>query len=246
VSERSSDVRAQDLGGILDALQHAQTQVTLRAEALLRGDLAAWDVPIAATPARSAATPGRLRASARPIATLVTTLVLILTGWLVVLEPLLGARPVLVTDDAMAPALRPGDIAFAEAPVAPVVPGTIVAVRIDGRRSVTRVIERAPVPDAATPAQRSAAPFIVRTDAAPLEQRDTVAADELLGVVGAAVPRVGLPLFWLRSPSSSPLGALAVVGLLGITLLGLDDLRRERRAARAADALLSPRVTDRP
>jgi len=176
----------------------------------------------------------RLRASARPVASMVSAVVLVLVAWLLVLEPLLGSRPVLVTDDAMVPALRPGDIAFAETPSAPVVPGTIVAVRLDGRRTVTRAIDRAPVPAGATPEERSAAALIVRTDAAPIEQRDTIEAEAFIGVVGAAVPRVGLPLVWLRAPLTHPVGALAVVGLLAVTAVGLGDLRRERRAQRVA------------
>jgi hypothetical protein len=172
----------------------------------------------------------RLRAAARPVSTVVLTTTLVLAAWLLVLEPALGSRPVLVLDDGMSPALRIGDVAFAEEPAGPLVSGSIVAVRIDGRVAVSRLIDRGPVPTDSSTEGRADAPLVVRDDADGLEIRDTVARDELIGVIGAAVPRVGLPVVWLRSPSTAPLGTLAVILLLGVSAVGVLDTVRERAA----------------
>jgi hypothetical protein len=172
----------------------------------------------------------RLRAAARPVSTVVLTTTLVLAAWLLVLEPALGSRPVLVLDDGMSPALRIGDVAFAEEPTGPLVSGSIVAVRIDGRVEVSRLIDRGPAPTGPSTDGRAGAPLVVRDDADGLEVRDTVARDELIGVIGAAVPRVGLPVVWLRSPSTAPLGTLAVLLLLGVSAVGVLDTVRERAA----------------
>jgi hypothetical protein len=174
----------------------------------------------------------RLRGLARPVSTVVLTTTFVLLGWLLVLEPALGSRPVLVMDDGMSPALRVGDVAFAEDPSGPLVSGAIVAVRIDGRVDVTRLIDREQVPPGASAETRADAPLVVRDDAEGLEVRVIVARDEMVGVIGAAVPRVGLPVVWLRSPTSAPLGTLFVLLLLGVTAVGATDALRERTARR--------------
>ncbi len=174
----------------------------------------------------------RLRGLARPVSTVVLTTTFVLLGWLLVLEPALGSRPVLVMDDGMSPALRVGDVAFAEDPSGPLVSGAIVAVRIDGRVDVTRLIDRDQVPPGASAETRADAPLVVRDDAEGLEVRVIVARDQMVGVIGAAVPRVGLPVVWLRSPTSAPLGTLFVLLLLGVTAVGATDALRERTARR--------------
>jgi hypothetical protein len=176
----------------------------------------------------------RLRTSARPVATVVTTVALVLGGWLLVLEPALGSSPVLVMDDGMSPALRLGDVAFAEEPTGPLSSGAIVAVRIDGSVEVSRLIDREPVPPGSSAEVRAAASLIVRDDADDLEVREVVAAEDLIGVIGAAVPRVGLPVVWLRSPSTDPLGTFVTLLVLAVTAVGLADARTERRERRAA------------
>jgi hypothetical protein len=172
----------------------------------------------------------RSRSLARPVATVVTTVTVVLLAWLLVLEPLLGSRPVLVRDDGMSPSLRTGDVAFAEDPAGELTPGTIVAVRVDGRVRVSRLIDRELPPDAPAGEVRTAIRLVLRDDAQGLEDRTVVDADALVGVVGAAVPRVGLPAVWLRAPTSAPLGAALTLALLAVTALGLRDARQERRA----------------
>jgi len=198
-------------------------------------DAAVSPVPSApASPVAPASPTGvaRLRGLARPVSTVVLTTTFVLLGWLLVLEPALGSRPVLVMDDGMSPALRVGDVAFAEDPSGPLVSGAIVAVRIDGRVDVTRLIDREQVPPGASAETRADAPLVVRDDAEGLEVRVIVARDEMVGVIGAAVPRVGLPVVWLRSPTSAPLGTLFVLLLLGVTAVGATDALRERTARR--------------
>jgi hypothetical protein len=179
----------------------------------------------------------RLRGLARPVSTVIVTTTLVLCGWLLVLEPALGSRPVLVRDDSMSPTLRVGDVAFAEEAEGSLASGTIVAVRRDGRVDVTRLIDREQVPPGSDPATRAAAPLVVRDDAEGLDVRAVVARDDLNGVIGAAVPRVGLPVVWLRSPTTAPLGTLAVLFLLGVTALGVVDGIRERVARRPVSAV---------
>jgi hypothetical protein len=174
----------------------------------------------------------RLRGLARPVSTVVVTTTLVLLGWLLVLEPALGSRPVLVMDDGMSPALRIGDVAFAEEPVGPLASGAIVAVRSDGRVEVTRLIDREPVPAGASAEARADAPLVVRDDAAGLEVRVVVPRDALIGVIGAAVPRVGLPAVWLRSPTTAPLGTLLVLLVLWVSAIGIADGARERAERR--------------
>jgi hypothetical protein len=171
----------------------------------------------------------RLRAFARPVATVLVTTTLVLSAWLLVLEPALGARPVLVMDDGMSPTLRIGDVAFAEDLSRPLSSGAIVAVRIDGAIDVSRLIAREP---ALAPASEDA--LVVRDDAEGLEVRRVVPADRLIGVIGAAVPRVGLPVVWLRAPATAPLGTAVVVLLIVVSALGVSDALRERAARRAS------------
>ena len=195
---------------------------------------AAADEP-AAPPLTDAPRPAisaRLRDLARPVSTVVVTTTLVLCGWLLVLEPALGSRPVLVMDDGMSPALRVGDVAFAEGPSGPLVSGAIVAVRIDGRVGVSRLIDREQVPAGSDAEVRAAAPLVIRDDAEGLEVRAVIPRDALIGVIGAAVPRVGLPVVWLRSPTTAPLGTLMVLLLAGVTVLGVVDGARERAARR--------------
>jgi hypothetical protein len=174
----------------------------------------------------------RLVAVARPVAALVLTAAVVLGGWLGLLEPALGSRPVLVRDEAMSPSLRTGDVALAVDPDGPLGAGAIVAARLDGRTVVTRVIGREDVPvDAGTEA-RAAAAYIVRADGEPLEVTHVVAPADVRGEVGAAVPRVGLPLVLLADPTRAPLGTLVVVGLLALTGIGAAELARERRGPR--------------
>lgn len=170
-----------------------------------------------------------LRGIARPVAALVLTATAVLGGWLLVLEPALGSRPVLVRDEAMSPSLRTGDVALAVAPEGPLGAGTIVAVRLDGRTAVTRVIGREEVPVEAGTAARAAAGLVVRADGEPLEVSTVVPLDDVVGEVGAAVPRVGLPVVLLRDPGTAPVGTLVVVALLGLSGLGVVELARERR-----------------
>jgi len=186
--------------------------------------------PLTDTPRPAIA--ARLRGLARPVSTVVVTTTLVLCGWLLVLEPALGSRPVLVMDDGMSPALRIGDVAFAEGPSGPLVSGAIVAVRIDGRVGVSRLIDREQVPAGSDAEVRAAAPLVVRDDAEGLEVRVVIPRDALIGVIGAAVPRVGLPVVWLRSPTTAPLGTLMVLLLAGVTVLGVVDGARERAARR--------------
>jgi hypothetical protein len=225
---------------ILDGLGDAQRQASSRSVELLRLTDLTVELPLpgdvivpADAPTGATFIPARLRRLARPVATVVVTMVLVLGGWLGVLEPLLGSRPVVVTDDGMSPALRVGDVAFVEAPSGPLVSGAIVAVRVDGRVVVSRLIEREPAADGAGPEARDDAPIVVRDDADDLTVRTVVARDELLGVIGAAVPRIALPVVWLRSPGTTPLGALFVLLVLGVTVLGAADAWRERTARRA-------------
>ncbi len=173
-----------------------------------------------------------LHTAARPVAALVLTAVAVLGGWLLVLEPALGSRPVLVRDEMMSPSLRTGDVALAVAPDGPLGAGAIVAVRRDDRTVVTRVIGREDVPADAPVEARAAAGLIVRADSEPLEVSAAVPLDDLVGEVGAAVPRVGLPVVLLADPTGSPLGALLVLVLLALTAVGAADLVRERRTAR--------------
>lgn len=186
--------------------------------------------PLTDTPRPAIA--ARLRDLARPVSTVVVTTTLVLCGWLLVLEPALGSRPVLVMDDGMSPALRVGDVAFAEGPSGPLVSGAIVAVRIDGRVGVSRLIDREQVPAGSDAEVRAAAPLVIRDDAEGLEVRAVIPRDALIGVIGAAVPRVGLPVVWLRSPTTAPLGTLMVLLLAGVTVLGVVDGARERAARR--------------
>jgi hypothetical protein len=259
-SEPSGDSAAIELGRILDELGHARRQMLRRSERLLRATdpSVAWSasstteqpavtredplppVPDLTPPVPPAAEagPGRVvaaalqrsRSLARPVATVVTTVTVVLLAWLLVLEPLLGSRPVLVRDDGMSPSLRTGDVAFAEDPAGELTPGTIVAVRVDGRVRVSRLIDRELPPDAPAGEVRTAIRLVLRDDAQGLEDRTVVDADALVGVVGAAVPRVGLPAVWLRAPTSAPLGAALTLALLAVTALGLRDARQERRA----------------
>jgi len=186
--------------------------------------------PLTDTPRPAIA--ARLRDLARPVSTVVVTTTLVLCGWLLVLEPALGSRPVLVMDDGMSPALRVGDVAFAEGPSGPLVSGAIVAVRIDGRVGVSRLIDREQVPAGSDAEVRAAAPLVIRDDAEGLEVRAVIPRDALIGVIGAAVPRVGLPVVWLRSPTTAPLGTLMVLLLAGVTVVGVVDGARERAARR--------------
>ena len=171
-------------------------------------------------------------AVARPAAALLLTAALVLGGWLGLLEPALGSRPVLVRDEAMSPSLRTGDVALAVAPDGPLGAGAIVAARLDGRTVVTRVIGREGVPADAGAEARAAAGYVVRADGEPLEVTHVVAAADVRGEVGAAVPRVGLPLVLLAHPTRAPLGTLVVVGLLALTGVGAAELARERRGPR--------------
>jgi hypothetical protein len=171
-------------------------------------------------------------AVARPVAALVLTAAVVLGGWLGLLEPALGSRPVLVRDEAMSPSLRTGDVALAVDPDGPLGAGAIVAARLDGRTVVTRVIGREDVPVDAGAEARAAADYIVRADGEPLEVTHVVAAADVRGEVGAAVPRVGLPLVLLAHPTRAPLGTLVVVGLLALTGVGAAELARERRGPR--------------
>lgn len=239
---------------LLRELEAARAEALGRVDASLRGDAppapsVGRTPPESPTPpariARSApptrtpgpaspgpARPGPLAAVARPVAALVLTAAAVLGVWLLVLEPALGSRPVLVRDEAMSPSLRTGDVALAVDPDGPLGAGAIVAVRRDGRAIVTRVIGSEEVPVTADPEARAAAGYVVRADGEPLEVSHVVPAADVLGEVGAAVPRVGLPLVLLRDPASSPAGTLVVLALLVLTLVGARDLARERRGPR--------------
>ena len=234
-----------DFDGLLRRLDEARGAALARADAALRGDVPVDGPSPAATPPggrpsrpsigpHGASRPPSpvlqaLRAVARPVAALVLTAAAVLGGWLLVLEPALGSRPVLVRDESMSPSLRTGDVALAVAPDGPLGAGTIVAARIEGRTVVTRVIGREEVPVDAGTAARAAAGLIVRADAEPLEVSTPVPLDDLVGEVGAAVPRVGLPVVLLRDPGTAPVGTLVVVALLALTVLGAAELARERR-----------------
>jgi hypothetical protein len=135
-------------------------------------------------------------------------------------------------DDGMSPALRTGDVAFAEGPAGPLASGAIVAVRIDGRLDITRLIDRGPVPSGSGPEARADAPLVVRDDAEGLEVQVVIPRDALVGVIGAAVPRVGLPVVWLRSPTTAPLGTLVVLLVLALSAVGVADGARERAERR--------------
>ena len=212
------------LGEPAQPVQHAQP---VQPEAVAAEP---WSPPLSATPRPTIA--ARLRDLARPMSTVIVTTTLVLCGWLLVLEPALGSRPVLVMDDGMSPALRVGDVAFAEEPSGPLVSGAIVAVRIDGRVGVSRLIDREQVPAGSDAEVRAAAPLVIRDDAEGLEVRAVIPRDALIGVIGAAVPRVGLPVVWLRSPTTAPLGTLMVLLLAGVTVVGVVDGARERAARR--------------
>jgi hypothetical protein len=178
----------------------------------------------------------RLRRAARPVASVVVTMTLVLSGWLLVLEPLLGSLPVVITDDGMSPALRIGDVAFVEAPPGPLGTGAIVAVRRDGRIDVSRLIDREPVAGGTGADVPAAAPLVLRDDEEDVSVRVVVESDQLLGVIGAAVPRVGLPVVWLRSPTTAPLGTVLVLLVLAVTVLGLTDGARAWWRRRSAPA----------
>ncbi len=170
-----------------------------------------------------------LRGVARPVAALVLTAAAVLGGWLLVLEPALGSSPVLVRDESMSPSLRIGDVALAVEPDGPLGAGAIVAARVDGRTVVTRVIGREDVPPDAGTEARAAAGLVVRADGEPLEVSAVVPLDDVIGEVGAAVPRVGLPVVLLRDPGTAPLGTLLVLVMLAVTAVGVVELARERR-----------------
>lgn len=243
-----------EFGRILDGLSDARREVTLRSERLLRAtdpSVAMPTVPApvrgtamavpaatsapsmarapAAAPATSRARVRRLRAAARPVATVVATVTVVLVAWLMVLEPLLGSTPVLVRDDDMSPSLRIGDVAFAEDPASQLTSGAIVAVRVDGRVRVSRLIDREFATETSATGAREAVRLVLRDDGEELSERTVVDADALVGVIGAAVPRVGLPAVWLRAPLSAPLGAAVTLALLGVTVVGLRDAQQERR-----------------
>ncbi len=233
---------------LLRELETARAEALGRVDASLRGDVppapaidparpapSVPQAPPTPTPAPASpgpARPGRLAALTRPVAALVLTAAAVLGAWLLVLEPALGSRPVLVRDEAMSPSLRTGDVALAVDPDGPLGEGAIVAVRRDGRATVTRVIGREDVPVTADPEARAAAGYVVRADGEPLEVSHVVPVADVLGEVGAAVPRVGLPLVLLRDPSSSPAGTLVVLALLALTVVGARDIARERRGPR--------------
>jgi hypothetical protein len=247
-----------ELGHILDELDRARRRASERSGTLVArvrptSDAAVLPPTVAPVPVAPVAVPAaperaegvravptegrsgllaRSRRLARPAATVIVTTTLVLCGWLLVLEPALGSRPVLVMDDGMSPALRIGDVAFAEEPSGPLASGAIVAVRLDGRVDVSRLIDRAQAAPGASPEERAAAPLVIRDDAEGLEVRTVVPRDALIGVIGAAVPRVGLPAVWLRAPTTAPLGTLVVLLLLGVTGLGVADGVRERTAVR--------------
>jgi len=179
-------------------------------------------------------TPGleRTLGAARSTAVVVLTLFVVLGGWLLVLEPLLGSRPVLVSDERMAPSLRAGDVAIADRGDAPVVVGSIVAARVDGRVRVTRVVDRVPAAPDASDEERAAVPLILLADGDPIGTGVEVERDDVIGVVGSAVPRIGLPFVWLRSPTTAPVGTLVVLVVMGLTGIGLRELVLERRERR--------------
>jgi hypothetical protein len=241
-----------ELGRILDGLGDARREVIVRSERLLRATdptvemptipaplsgtsvsdpamTAAPSMAAAPAPATSRARARRLRATARSVATVVATVTVVLLAWLMVLEPLLGSTPVLIRDDGMSPSLRIGDVAFAEDPVSQLTSGAIVAVRVDGRVRVSRLIDREVPTDTPATGAREAVRLVLRDDAEELSERTVVDADALVGVIGAAVPRVGLPAVWLRAPLSAPLGAAVTLALLGVTVVGLRDAQQERR-----------------
>lgn len=227
------DSAAVELGRILDELSDARRQVILRSERLLRATDPTVEMPT--VPASSTVTSPtssrvrRLRATARPFGTVVATVTVVLLAWLLVLEPLLGSTPVLIRDDGMSPSLRIGDVAFAEDPVGQLASGAIVAVRVDGRVRVSRLIDREVPADTPASGAREAVRLVLRDDGEELSERTVVDADALVGVIGAAVPRVGLPAVWLRAPLSAPLGAAVTIVLLGVTVVGLRDAQQERR-----------------
>lgn len=247
-----------ELTRILTNLDRARRRAMARSLTLIEYSHSSSASPIASTPAVPAPMPAvaevlepplgaaapaavgpeartvvaRLRGLARPVSTVVVTTTLVLLGWLLVLEPALGSRPVLVMDDGMSPALRTGDVAFAEGPAGPLASGAIVAVRIDGRLDITRLIDRGPVPSGSGPEARADAPLVVRDDAEGLEVQVVIPRDALVGVIGAAVPRVGLPVVWLRSPTTAPLGTLVVLLVLALSAVGVADGARERAERR--------------
>ena len=241
-----STARELELGRILHGLDLTKRAALARSEELaaaadldvtlvpaMRGPSASGRLRAARAPTGrsqpSALGPSLLRSAARPVATVVITVTGVMLILLLVLEPLLGARPVLVRDDGMSPSLRVGDVAFAEEPTGPLASGAIVAVRVDGRVRVSRLIDSEVSEDVPREEARASARLVLRDDAQDLSERTVVDADALVGVVGAAVPRVGLPAVWLLAPAGSPLGALSVAAVIAVTAVGLRDARRERR-----------------
>jgi hypothetical protein len=241
--------------GILRGLSEAGASATSRSDELLarassdepppRGDVmptlgtplidpplaVTGEVPTAGRPQELPA-PRRIVALARSTAVVVLTLATVLCAWLFVLEPLLGSRAVLVRDGLMEPSLRTGDVAIAARRDGPLAIGDIVAARIDGRVVVTRVVDRRASAPGASAEERAAAPVVLLADGQALGTGVEVARTDVIGVVGSAVPRIGLPIAWLRAPTATPLGTLLVLVLGGFTGIGVRELLRERQVAR--------------
>jgi hypothetical protein len=250
VGDTGADIGRDGFERILHSLTEAGTRAASRSGALLERVVAHDPAPAVTTqtdlgpplvpvpgpqsgePPRGTIGPGRVVAAARSTAVMVLTLVMVLSVWLFVLEPLLGSRAVLVRDGLMEPSLRTGDVAIAARLDGTPAVGDIVAARIDGRVAVTRVVDRRPSAPGATAEQRAAAPLVLLADGQALGTGVEVMREDVIGVVGAAVPRIGLPIAWLRAPTAAPLGTLLVLVVGGFTGVGVRQLIRERQAVR--------------
>jgi signal peptidase len=135
---------------------------------------------------------------------------------------LLGWQPRLITSGSMAPTIRPGDVVLTapvDAPAA-LVAGRVVAVTdpsLPEGGYLHRVVGR-----------DAAGNLITQGDANPTPDHPTVNPDRLEGEMRLLVPRVGLPLHWLRQGELVP-----PVTLVMGTALALAALRRRTPPERA-------------
>jgi signal peptidase len=139
---------------------------------------------------------------------------------------LLGWHPRVVLTGSMAPALDPGDVVLMRdvKAAATLVPGRVIVVRDQGRRSgayVHRIARRDEL-----------GRIVTKGDANQSEDNPAVTEDRVLGEVRLVVPAIGLPMIWLHQN----VPALACVAFLTWAALTqvLHTSRSVRDDARAA------------
>lgn len=129
----------------------------------------------------------------------VLVVALVTTATLVV-----GWTPTVVASGSMAPRLRPGDILLVEpAHRENLEPDQVVLFEADyvaEGRVVHRLVRRRP-----------SGRWITRGDANPRVDPRAVAPEDITGIVGGIIPRLGLPALWLRRGETLPLALLGTV-----------------------------------